>query len=301
MQVHDVDALRVIDSDTHIVEPYDLWTSRVSVKKYGDRVPHVRWDDARQEDVWHGSGGSLGVGGAQVAAAGWKEAPPKHPARLEDVSPAVWQAEARLALMTEYGIHAQVLYPNVPFAGFGSSDDRQLELLLVKAYNDFLSDFSSADPNRLLPQTLLPFWDIDLAIGEAQRCHENGHRGVIFSQAPQAFGQPLLADRHWDRLWAALQELGMPVNFHIASGGDIEAPFKMLPADVGATAAYAAAPVIFFLDNAKTIALPPLPRPAVRVGRERRRVGAVPRPGARLDVEGDGRARRSPGAGPAAE
>ncbi len=33
----------VIDVDTHIIEPPDLWTSRMS-SKWGDRVPHVRLD-----------------------------------------------------------------------------------------------------------------------------------------------------------------------------------------------------------------------------------------------------------------
>ena len=32
---------KVIDVDTHVSEPEDLWTSRVSVKKWGDMVPHV--------------------------------------------------------------------------------------------------------------------------------------------------------------------------------------------------------------------------------------------------------------------
>ncbi len=35
-----VDRIPVIDIDTHIAEPEDLWTSRVS-KKWGDLVPHV--------------------------------------------------------------------------------------------------------------------------------------------------------------------------------------------------------------------------------------------------------------------
>ena len=33
-----------IDADTHITEPADLWTSRVS-KKWGDRVLHVKQDN----------------------------------------------------------------------------------------------------------------------------------------------------------------------------------------------------------------------------------------------------------------
>src|SRR5437899_448319 len=39
-----IDHIRVIDTDTHLVEPPDLWTSRMS-PKYGDLIPHVEWDD----------------------------------------------------------------------------------------------------------------------------------------------------------------------------------------------------------------------------------------------------------------
>ena len=41
----DVDRFKVIDTDTHIIEPYDLWTSRLDVGKWGDKVPHVRFDE----------------------------------------------------------------------------------------------------------------------------------------------------------------------------------------------------------------------------------------------------------------
>ena len=45
--------------------------------------------------------------------AGWNEYPPDHPKRWNDADPATWDATARLKKMDEYGIHAQVLYPNV--------------------------------------------------------------------------------------------------------------------------------------------------------------------------------------------
>ena len=41
---------RVVDTDTHVIEPYDLWTSRISVEKYGDLVPHVRFDEELQQE-----------------------------------------------------------------------------------------------------------------------------------------------------------------------------------------------------------------------------------------------------------
>jgi len=50
--VLDMSALKVIDTDSHVIEPPDLWTSRVSVAKWGQMVPHVRWDEVAQEEAW---------------------------------------------------------------------------------------------------------------------------------------------------------------------------------------------------------------------------------------------------------
>jgi predicted TIM-barrel fold metal-dependent hydrolase len=249
------ESIPVIDVDTHVIEPADLWTSRVSTK-WGDRVPHVRWSDKLQMELWFSGDQALGPS-ASGAAAGWTEPPPKSPRRLADVSPELWRAADRAELMDRYGIHAAVLYPNV--AGFGAgrfletaNGDDALARDLLAAYNDFLVDFSGEAPGRFVPVMAVPFWDLDLAVAEMERSAANGHRGIIFSQSPEYFGQPVLSDPHWDRLWAAAQDLGLPVNFHIA-GGDMSG-VNLLHASCGPHTNYASFPVTFFLGNARTIA-----------------------------------------------
>ena len=102
----------------------------------------------------------------------------------------------------------------------------QLQLACVRAYNDFLTEWCSADPVRLLPIMALPFWDLSSCIDEIVRCAEMGHRGILFTGDPDRFGQPFLADRYWDPLWSVAQELGLPINFHIgnADADPITAP-----------------------------------------------------------------------------
>ena len=52
--------MMIIDTDSHIIEAADLWTSRMSRSKWGDLVPHVRWDDATQMEAWFvGTGGPV--------------------------------------------------------------------------------------------------------------------------------------------------------------------------------------------------------------------------------------------------
>jgi predicted TIM-barrel fold metal-dependent hydrolase len=249
-----VDEIKVIDTDTHLVEPPDLWTSRMS-SRYGDLVPHVQWDDNLQEEAWF-MGDQRVTSVAAAAQAGWSEYPPDHPPRWTDADPATWDAAERLRRMDEYGVHAQLLYPNV--AMFNSNTiqdagDAQFELDMVRAYNDYQTDFCSIAPDRLIAVTSLPFWDLDATLAEMDRCAAAGHKGIIFTQQPSAFGLPELTDRYWDRMWASAQEKGQPVNFHIASGDmglldDIGHP------DNGDHANYASIGVSFFLSNARTVA-----------------------------------------------
>ena len=64
-------AIPIIDSDTHVTEPADLWTSRLA-SKWGDRIPHVRWDSQSQTESWFIGGQNFGAAAAS-ASYGWKE------------------------------------------------------------------------------------------------------------------------------------------------------------------------------------------------------------------------------------
>jgi len=251
----DVRSYQVIDTDTHVIEPYDLWTSRMSARTWGDRVPHVRWDEQMQEDAWYTGDIRLSSAGAP-AQAGWHEYTPLHPPRLQDARPETWRVEDRLAWMDKYAIWAQVLYPNV--AGFGAGQflgagDTALALECIRAYNDFLAEYSSVDFRRFVPVMALPFWDLDLTVAEIERATELGHKGIIMTAEPAHWGQPKLTDPYWDRLWAAAQEADLSINFHIASGD--MAPYEAVHHSTGKHANFASMGVQFFMGNVKTIAL----------------------------------------------
>jgi uncharacterized protein len=236
----------VIDVDSHLTEPADLWTSRVPAR-YVARVPQMTWVlDGRQISV---------VG--MTAPAGWPAPFPAGPATLAECPPAAYDAVARLGYLDEVGIWAQVLYPNV--AGFGSQkfltlNDDELKLLCVRAYNDFLRDWASADPRRLITIMAMPFWDVDAAVAEIARGAATGHQGILFTGEPQRFGLPFLGDPHWDPFWAAAQDAGLPIHFHIGSG-DMSTSFQ--PDRIAATstaAAYAYTSTEMFLKNGLQVA-----------------------------------------------
>jgi predicted TIM-barrel fold metal-dependent hydrolase len=214
----------VIDADAHITEPPDVFTSRLP-SKYVDQAPTVVRDEDG-DDIWVMNGYHL-IRLGTTAIGVWPDFPKSVPKTIEDVIPATYSSAARLRYMDESAIWAQVLYPNV--AGFGaqaflSCGDELLKLLCVQAYNDFLFDFCSSDPARLIGIIALPFWDVEASVREIERNAERGMRGALFTGEPQRFGFPLLGDHHWDPVYAALQAAGMPIHFHLG-GGESDAVF----------------------------------------------------------------------------
>ena len=242
----------IIDVDTHVVEPPDLWTSRLP-GHYGDAIPHVEWVENDGKEYWFAGDTRLGAA-AMPAAAGWPEHPPRHPARFSDVDSSMWDPIDRSRLMDDWGVATQVIYPNVAIFNAKTLHglDPAVRLACLQAYNDFQVDWCTAAPGRYVAITVLPFWDLDLTLAEIDRCAALGHRGFAFSQDPSFFGAPELTDRYWDPVWASAQEKGLSVNFHIASGDD-----GLLrsghPAN-GDHANFAALGVSLFLSNARTIA-----------------------------------------------
>lgn len=242
----------VIDTDTHITEPRDTWTARMSKKKWGDLIPHVRFDEEAEEEYWF-LGDTKMVPACMTAQAGWPEKFPSHPKTFEAAHPASYDAAARVELMDELGIWAQALYPNV--GGFGSQiwrnlDPPELALECVSAYNDMLVDWASVAPDRLIAIAAVPFWDVDAAVAEIERVAERGCKGMIFSGAPQLHAQPFLADKAWDPIWAAAQDAELPISFHVGSG-DMMSQFafeRIMTEGIGAT--YARASTSLFFDTA---------------------------------------------------
>jgi uncharacterized protein len=243
----------VADVDSHIIEPPDLWTSRVS-KKWGDEVPHVKYHERRREDWWYvGSRKLYGVGA--FAQAGWPEFPPSHPRTLADALPAAVDPAERLAYLDSIGVYYQVLYPNI--LGFHSHVflnelPHELSTECVRAYNDWLVEFSSADPRRLIPMMMLPFWDIEASVAEMRRAYGIGHKGVLFAARYDKVGLPRLIDDYWEPLLSQAQDMDLTLNFHVGFlATDDE---TKLAADQSRKMEYARDTTLNLLGNAQNIA-----------------------------------------------
>ena len=215
--------LRVVDADSHMTEVHDLFTSRAP-KGYEDRVPHVEKIDG--VDMWVVEGNTFGRAGSGGTV---DHDGKKHPHRdsqggswgIEDVHPAAWNPQVRLALLDELGIQEQVLYPNAIGLGgqnfTNSVKDPVLLEMCVQIYNDAMAEVQSESGNRLLPMPIMPAWDIAGCVREAERAVTLGFRGVNMTAHPQDSGSPDLGDPAWDPFWEACAGLALPVHFHIGA------------------------------------------------------------------------------------
>lgn len=247
----------VIDVDTHVSEPPDLFISRLPAK-WHDVAPRVVHNAERGFDCWAVGKDELPTTPiGQTAVAGWPDPFPSAPTTFDQIPKAAYDAQARIDYMDSLRIWAMAVYPNV--GGFGSQaflglEDPDLMLACVRAYNDFLTEWCATSPGRLIPITALPFWDVEASVKEIERCGAAGHRGVLFSGAPHDHGQPKLADPHWNPLWDCAQSNGLPVSFHIGSGEFTTGQWTMEDvANYGPGGINAQVSIGLFLDNGRQI------------------------------------------------
>jgi len=219
----DVDAvlgdLRIVDCDAHFTEPPDLWTSRVA-PTMRERVPVHRTVDGVSAwyldgEVWAGIGGNTIRKGREKVLGEHIVQP------FDAVDPAAWDVAARLGLMDDMGVHAQILYPNG--VGFSSNhifaiEDVEQRGVILRTYNDFLVDVQKDSGDRLFPQAMLPIWDMDLTVAEMERLLDQGITGFTLSDRPELMGLPQLPEPYFEPMWGLADEAGIPLNFHIGAG-----------------------------------------------------------------------------------
>ncbi|HKD67428.1 MAG TPA: amidohydrolase family protein [Candidatus Binataceae bacterium] len=214
----------VISVDDHVQEPPDLWTRCMSGAKWGDRIPHVA-GQADGTERWV-IDGQVRAGTSLAPAGALSKDRTLEPQTWSQVPDTVYEPRARLAAMDSDRIDCSVLYPTAAGIGgeaLGAIKDLDLQIECVRVYNDWIIDVWAAASFRFIPQAILPVGSVDAAVAEAKRAVGRGHKGVILPAQPSQINTaaPHLYKPDWDPLWAALQELDVPVCFHAGSAPSV--------------------------------------------------------------------------------
>jgi len=141
--------------------------------------------------------------------------------------PGLQDPNAFLSDMDQDGIAAQVIFAGggndepLPWTGGliqagGGSYPKELVEASIRIWNEWLSDFTSTSPERLLGVGAVPMGDIDAAVREVHWAKEHGLRALNLP-APRSELLPF-NDLAYEPFWDAVEETGLPLMTHSASG-----------------------------------------------------------------------------------
>ena len=204
---------KLISADSHVLEPPDLWLSRVP-EKFKGRAP--RMISLEQGDAWiiEGAMDPINFGLNQCGGLPAEERSPW--IRWEDCRKGGHDPAARLQEIDQDKVDIEILYPTprVGLSLWWNRIDPEFHIAMIRAYNDWLSEFCSYAPDRLRGLAIMPNVGVDAAIAEMHRALKlPGISGVNIGQYPHG-GLEISPDD--DRFWAAAQEAESSVNIHVS-------------------------------------------------------------------------------------
>ena len=204
---------KMFSADDHVDLPYlpgDLWIERVP-RKFRDRVPRL----VETAEGWHWEAdgklfGALYRYDNYTSIRFGKSTTPvmQEPGRWRPTTP-----ELRLEDMDRDGVECQVMYGGL-ISGF-QLEEPELNTVSLRAYNEWIAEFCSVSPERLIGLGFLPVHGVETAVAELHHCARLGLKGVQF----QAFDATRRVwDEAWEPLWSAAEETGLPISFHQGAG-----------------------------------------------------------------------------------
>ena len=221
---------RIVSSDNHVAEPADLWTTRLEAR-YRERAPHIV--SLEDGDFWFCDDSRFGGLSASGANVGLRFEEPeklssKH--RVEETRPGGYIPEEHVKDMDIDGIDVSIVYPTIGLFLFRIPDS-QLLSALFRTYNDWLAEFCQPFPKRLKGIAMINVDEVEEGVAELERCAKMGLAGGMITVYPMSGKGYYLPE--YDQLWAAAQDLGMPLGLHLVterpgqdSGANIDRGFS---------------------------------------------------------------------------
>jgi predicted TIM-barrel fold metal-dependent hydrolase len=227
-----MDAHKILSADSHVIEPADVWTSRID-RRFLDRAPRViKHAGNREGDFFVAEGlRPFPVAGFAVAGVDPKDFAEKMAGGYPGVRPSAWDPALRIKDQERDGVSGEVLYPSLGMRLF-QMEDGGLRAACFQAYNDWLADYCAHSPRRLAGVAMVSLDDPLDGVEELRRAANKGLRGaMIWGAAP---AERPYSDPSYDPFWAAAHDFGTPISLHILTerrgGSDFLSVMKGYPA-----------------------------------------------------------------------
>jgi len=209
---------RVIDSDMHLFEPYDLWQKRMP-DEFKSQAPVLD----------EGPGGILRVPGIKIGDLSIPEKAQTTISKpLDDLQKVHWgkgsfyddalsrdfDAESTIEAMDIENVDIGVMYATHGRQVLAHDDiEPRVAQAIARAYNEWCAEFCSYDPERMRFAALVPFQDPNLAAEEIERAAtENGAIAIMASPTPVSGHQ--VHDLDFAVVWETCERLNVAVGFH---------------------------------------------------------------------------------------
>ena len=209
---------RIISADSHVMEPLHLWWHTLG-HKFGDRTP-------RYLSEYQGQQGHFFYTGYQGWPVSWirDNRPETERAAVEAAAKGLeacgYDPAVRVRFQAEAGIEAEVMNPT-RLLNIMRNPDSEVVRACSQVFNDWLAEFVSYDPRRLVGVSVIPMDDVDWAVRELERTTRQGLiSAMIPCQTPE--GHPPYRAAVYDRFWAAASAADVPITLHILTGRKLD-------------------------------------------------------------------------------
>ncbi len=247
-----LEGIKIIDTDTHITEAPDLFTSRAPAS-YKDKVPYVKLDGDGVERWYVGDRNFGSMGGNVIRKDNNKLLGRLAFPRLEQAHPGGHLMKERMQAMDDMGIYTQVCYQNSGVTQAGSLmslGDPDLAETIIRIYNDASMEYQEVSDQRIFNMAHLPFWDGQALMREARRCVDAGLKGFVLPDTPERVGVPSFLDDYWTPFLEMCSAEGVPINFHLNASID---PNTLTWEGFGFEQTLAVVATMFSIGNAATL------------------------------------------------
>ena len=209
---------KIISSDSHILEPADLWTSRME-PEYRDKAPRlVRLEDG---DWWFCEDMKVTLAPVNATIPGRRFQQEMRLTEEDKFGPGLlggFIPEEHVKDMDADGVYGGVIYPSIGLAWFSFDPGTELLNAIFRAYNGWVADFCSAFPKRLKGIAMINLEDVQAGVKELERCAKIGLAGAMISSCPDSTPYNDAREGYdspkYEPLWATAQDLNMPLSLH---------------------------------------------------------------------------------------
>jgi predicted TIM-barrel fold metal-dependent hydrolase len=137
----------------------------------------------------------------------------------------VHNPKVRYRDMDREGVQEEIVFPNT-LIGFARYPEPEVQEALYRVYNEhYAAAVINAQPRSHAVGIFSNWWDPAAAEGAMRQIVDLGLKTFMVPVNPGKGPngkEPSYGDPHFDRLWAVVEEAGLPVCFHVGEGTDLE-------------------------------------------------------------------------------